>query len=314
MDAIIFGPILSRRFGVSLGIDVSPALKRCNFDCLYCELDPRAPVAHSDVTLSVSDIIEALQKALVIHPHVDVITLTANGEPTLYPHFTQLAHALVAAKGTRKLLILTNSAGLIDEEIFDALQLFDQVKCSLDAVTPAVFAKIDRPHATITIEAIKSALVRFASLYRGELIIEILVVKGINDTIEEMQALSDFLRPLRLHRIDIGTIDRPPAYKVEAVSNGVLEALAGCFDPALPVHIAKRHTQHAIASHYSDEEIVATLANRVLSPQEVLELFDSASQEALARMVGEGVVCTQAINEQLFYLLCKNLVKKRQKA
>ncbi|WP_457599000.1 radical SAM protein, partial [Hydrogenimonas sp.] len=86
----IFGPIPSRRFGVSLGIDLSPGRKQCNFDCLYCELSPSKPVERSENPPPVERIITELADALEEHPDTEVITLTANGEPTLYPDLEEL--------------------------------------------------------------------------------------------------------------------------------------------------------------------------------------------------------------------------------
>ena len=81
---IIFGPIHSRRFGVSLGVDLSPFVKQCNFDCLYCELAQSQTTQNQTNIVEVDEIIDALKEHL--DEKIDVITLTANGEPTLYPY------------------------------------------------------------------------------------------------------------------------------------------------------------------------------------------------------------------------------------
>ena len=90
MQNIIFGPIHSRRFGISLGVDLSPNKKQCNFDCLYCELGGAKSVASMEDVLSVDQILHPLLKRLENEPKLDVITLSANGEPTLYPHLLEL--------------------------------------------------------------------------------------------------------------------------------------------------------------------------------------------------------------------------------
>lgn len=88
----IFGPVNSRRFGSSLGIDLSPALKQCNFDCLYCELAPSATTDKQANVVEVATIINELREHL--NDKIDVITITANGEPTLYPYLDELIDAL----------------------------------------------------------------------------------------------------------------------------------------------------------------------------------------------------------------------------
>ena len=125
MSNIIFGPIYSRRFGKSLGVDLSPGKKQCNFDCLYCELDPAKTMDKQDEVLSVAEIATAIKIALSEHKDIDFLTLTANGEPTLYPYLSELIDEINTFKGTTKTLILTNAAMIDDEKIQEALVKLD---------------------------------------------------------------------------------------------------------------------------------------------------------------------------------------------
>ena len=115
---LIFGPIPSRRFGVSLGIDLSPNIKQCNFDCLYCELDFAKTISKQTQVVSVKDIITQLKIALQDHKNIDVITFTANGEPTLYPYLSQLIDEVDKIKGDIKTLILSYSLSTFKVLIF----------------------------------------------------------------------------------------------------------------------------------------------------------------------------------------------------
>lgn len=135
MSNIIFGPIHSRRFGKSLGVDLSPGKKQCNFDCLYCELDPAKTMDSYDDVVSVEEIASAIKQALKEHKDIDFITLTANGEPTLYPHLSKLIDEINTFKGMTKTLILTNAATIDDIKVQDALLKLDEVKLSLDCAT-----------------------------------------------------------------------------------------------------------------------------------------------------------------------------------
>ncbi len=112
----IFGPVNSRRFGRSLGVDLSPAIKQCNFDCLYCELAPAAPLPKQQSVIEPHLIIKELQKHL--HDNIDVITITANGEPTLYPYLNELIKAIDAIKKDTKTLILSNGSLLDQKAVF----------------------------------------------------------------------------------------------------------------------------------------------------------------------------------------------------
>ncbi len=310
----IFGPVNSRRFGVSLGIDLSPSHKQCNFDCLYCELAPAATVDHQTDTVSVDEIITALNSALDQHDNIDVITLTANGEPTLYPYLDELIEAIDGIKGSMQTLILSNSATLADPKIFSTLLKLDQVKLSLDAVTPDVFKKIDRPHEGIEVSEVVAVVRAFSKAFKGELFIEILFVQGLNDTTEEIQALNKALLQIDAARIDLGTIDRPPAYPVEGLTYTQLHHIAMQFDPSLPIHIASRHKAETATSSYTEEEIINTLDKRPLSSDDIDLLFDDNSKQRLKALINDGTIIQIERSGITFYIPKQNAHRKRQKS
>ena len=298
---IIFGPINSRRFGKSLGVDLSPGKKQCNFDCLYCELDPAKTMAQQDEVLSVAQIVEAVKEGLKEHGDIDVLTITANGEPTLYPYLGELIEEINKIKGDTKTLILSNAATIDDEKVQDALLKFDEVKLSLDCATQICLRKLDRSHEGIDVEAIKKGMLDFKSRYHGALIIEILVVATLNDKPEEIAALNNYLLQLRPDRIDLGTIDRPPAFDVKPVSYETLLALSHQFDPSLPLYIASRKKAEMTPSPYSSEEILDTLAKRPLTKEDIAALLDEESQKRFEVLKNEGKIVPVNSNGVIFY-------------
>jgi len=301
MSNIIFGPIHSRRFGKSLGVDLSPGLKQCNFDCLYCELAPAPTMdAYVDV-VSVEEIATAIKKALEEHQDIDFITLTANGEPTLYPHLSKLIDEINTFKGETKTLILTNAANIDDVKIQDALCKLDEVKLSLDCATQKCLQKLDRSHSSIDVENIKAGMLAFKSKYKGPLIIEILIVKTLNDSKEEIEKINAFLLKLKPTRIDISSIDRPPAYAVQAVGYEELLNISHLFDSSLPVYIASRKKAEMKASSYSDEEILETLDKRPLTQEDIEALFDEYSQNRVQNLLRKEKIKTVSTNGVEFY-------------
>ena len=306
MSSIIFGPIHSRRFGKSLGIDLSPSTKQCNFDCLYCELDPADTMdSYSDI-VPVDDIISALESAMVKHTPVDFITLTANGEPTLYPHLSELIDRIDTLKGDTKTLILSNGSTISDSSVADALLKLDVVKLSLDCATNRCMRKLDRSHKGITVEDIMDGMLRFRSRYEKPLIIETLFVKSINDKSAGIEKLSEFFLRLQPTRIDIGTIDRPPAYRVEPLSYGELLELSQIFDSSLPIYISSRKRVDASPQSYSRDEILSTLRKRPLSDDDIEILFDIESRDRLKELISEkkiDILSNSGIN---FYTFAKN--------
>ena len=308
----IFGPINSRRFGSSLGIDLSPALKQCNFDCLYCELAPSATTDEQKNVVEVSTIINELKEHL--HDKIDVITITANGEPTLYPYLDELIDELNKIKNSTQTLILTNSSTLVNEKVFNSLLKLDQVKLSLDAVSNSVFKRIDRPHVNIEIEKIVQKVIEFSKVYKGKLFIEILFVKDLNDTKEEIQKLNDVLMQLKVTRIDIGTIDRPPAYPVSGVSYKELHDISHLFNSTLPIHIASRvHAEPNNASYDDDDEILNTLDKRPLTAEDIDLLFDEESKKRLYLLIKNSRITKKSVGNLEFFILHENEERKRTK-
>jgi len=309
----IFGPVASRRFGTSLGIDLSPGKKQCNFDCLYCELAPAITVDKQSESHQAAEIVQQLQSALIEHPHTDVITLTANGEPTLYPYLDELIEGINTIKEDKETLILTNSATLSSPKTYKSLLNLDQVKLSLDAVSQEVFKKIDRPHEDIDLDNLIHSVVQFSKEFTGKLFIEILFVRGLNDTTEEIKALNEVLKTLKCQRIDLGTIDRPPAYPIEGLNYQELFEIAHQFDTSLPIHIASRKNVKTEPSAYSSEEIINTLDKRPLTQADVEILFDEASIKRLNQLIKEKEVSIKHIANLDFYLPSKNITRKKVK-
>jgi wyosine [tRNA(Phe)-imidazoG37] synthetase (radical SAM superfamily) len=308
---IIFGPINSRRFGSSLGVDLSPGSKQCNFDCLYCELAPMATVDSQNNTVEVEKIIDELK--LHLNDKIDVITLTANGEPTLYPFLEELMDEIDKIKGSTQTLILTNSATLVNEKVFKTLLKLDQVKLSLDAVSSDVFKKIDRPHVSIQIENIVQKVIAFSKVYQGKLFIEILFVHGLNDTKEEVAKLNDVLKNIDCTRIDLGTIDRPPAYPVAGISYKELHDISLMFESNLPIHIASRIHAEPNNSSYTNDEIINTLDKRPLTHDDIDLLFDDDSKNRLKQLIKEQIIVTKSVGNLDFLVPHANLKRKLKK-
>ena len=177
----IFGPLNSRRFGRSLGIDVSGGKKQCNFDCLYCELGKSKKVSSYSDIVSPQVIINELRSVIVDLKNIDVITISANGEPTLYPYLNEIIDEVNVLKIgiNAKSLILSNSSMIINNQIRQILNKFDIVKLSLDSATESGFKKLDRPIENIKIDEIIEGMIAFSQEFKGELVVEVLFIKNI---------------------------------------------------------------------------------------------------------------------------------------
>ena len=282
----IFGPVASRRFGLSLGIDLSPDKKRCNFDCIYCELEPSKPTIFYDNPPSVEEIFEEVKKA-VNHYRFDVLTITSNGEPTLYPYLDELITKIKTLN--HKTLILSNSSTINKETIRNTLKKFDIVKLSLDSANEKTFKKIDRPHKSINLKDIIDGMKKFREMYKGEFIIEVLVVRGINDKEEEFIQLNEVLKEIKPDRVDISTIDRPPAYNVKPVDEERLFELSK-FIENQHIFIPTRKKLKTEFEELSKEEILTTLKKRPFTENDVKNLFNPNTQKIFNDLLKEKLI------------------------
>ncbi|EOG9652662.1 radical SAM protein [Campylobacter upsaliensis] len=293
---MIFGPVNSRRFGLSLGVDLSGAKKQCNFDCVYCELEAAKPMKEQESVLSVEEILTELKAVLKKDVKFDVLTLTANGEPSLYPYLKELILELKKLIKDKKILILSNGTAVLDEEKMRTLMLCDIVKFSLDSANEKTFYKIDRALKGIDLSTMIEKMAEFRAKFSGALVMEILIVKGFNDNEEEFILLNDALAKIAPMRVDLSSIDRPPAYAVSGVDEMRLLELSGLIS-SVPVFIAKRYK--AILS-FSEEELLKTLRLRPQSELDV-ECFDTKSKRNLQTLLEKGQIKSVNLAGVKFY-------------
>ena len=293
----IFGPISSRRFGMSLGIDLSPDEKSCNFDCIYCELEKAQKSDTIKNPPKVEDIINDVKKGFEKF-QFDVLTITANGEPTLYPYLDELVDKLKIFD--KKLLILSNSSTINNPQIQQILKKLDIVKLSLDSTNPKTFKKIDRPLDTIKIDNIIKGIKEFSKIYKGELIIEILVVQGINDKIEEFVELNKVLSQINPTRVDISTIDRPPAYDVKPVEYEKLFELSKQIKNQ-HIFIASRKNLENKKESFTKDEILTTLKKRPFTESDVKNILDDNSQKLFFELLENGVLKEKIVANSKFF-------------
>lgn len=285
---LTFGPVNSRRFGISLGIDLSPSHKQCNFDCLYCELAPAPTINKQINSYNVVDYINAVKIALEKNPEIQVITITANGEPTLYPYLDHLVDKLNKIKGDKKLLILSNAALITDFKIIKALKKIDIVKLSLDCATNECFKKLDRIDKSIDAQKMIDGIYNFNKVFKNDLILEILFVDTINNKEKELDELYEILYDLNPTRVDIGTIHRPPAYSVSPISYEELKQIADSFTN-LNISIAHKN-KISLNKYLCENEILNLLDKRPQSLDDIENLLDKESRKIFDELLNNNKI------------------------
>jgi wyosine [tRNA(Phe)-imidazoG37] synthetase (radical SAM superfamily) len=207
----IFGPVPSRRLGRSLGVDLVP-YKTCTFDCIYCDLGrtTRKTITRQSYVPreKIQEELELYLSALGKKP--DYITISGSGEPTLNANIGEIIPRIKEITST-PIAVLTNSSLLSLDEVRKDLSEADVVLPSLDAITPALFEYINRPHPSLRIEEIVSGLIQFRKQYRGQIWLEILFCRGVNDGRDEVEKLKQVIERVQPDRIQLNTPVRPPA-------------------------------------------------------------------------------------------------------
>ncbi len=239
-DKIVFGPVQSRRLGVSLGINLLPLSKKyCNYDCLYCECgwSHLMPVKPGDIPRR-KDVAQALRETLAEMKMdgrtPDVITFAGNGEPTMHPDFAGIAEDTVSIRdewfpGCR-ITLLTNATLLHTEKIRRAISLLDVNILKLDTAVERTFLRLNKPSPGITLERV----IRNLTGYYGQKTLQTLFIRGKNSyadldntTGEEMEALLRAYRLIRPDSIMVYTFERDTAAgDIVRIPPGELESLA----------------------------------------------------------------------------------------
>ncbi|RDU65486.1 radical SAM protein [Helicobacter sp. MIT 14-3879] len=301
---IVFGPIISRRFGVSLGVDLSPSKKQCNFDCLYCELKASRSVESFSDILPLDILLDSVKNALKIHKNINVLTITANGEPTMYPYLKEFIIGIKPYVASNiKTLILSNGSLFGDKNVSGALKYFDIVKFSLDSLDEKSYKKIDRIHKSLNLDSIKDGIRSYAMSRKNMLICEVLLVKGINDNESSMRPLAEFLREINVDRVDLGTIDRPPAYNVESASFEKISEISKLFFD-LYVSIPKRKNSELVnLLDLMEDEILELLKRRPLEIKEIRNIFSKDSINRLESLLKVNKIQTKSIGLIDFYVV-----------
>ena len=206
----IYGPVLSRRLGLSLGVDPVP-LKTCNLNCIYCQLGPTPSRKGTSPALPpVSIILDELSEALASAPEVDYVTVSGSGEPTLHEGLGSLIRAIRALTKI-PIAVITNGTLLSSGDVREALCQADVVLPSLDAAENRAFKRIARPYGWLVVEGVIAGLVAFRRQFRRQLWLEVMLICGLNDTPEQLNHLKAAIDTIKPDRIHLNTVVRPPA-------------------------------------------------------------------------------------------------------
>jgi len=205
----LFGPVPSRRLGLSLGVNIIPH-KTCSYNCVYCEVGRTNNLTIERKSFyDPEDIKKEFLENIDKMGHIDFVTFSGSGEPTLNKDIGNLIR-FVKSKGF-KTCVLTNGSLLFMDDVKRDLMAADVVIPSLDSARLESFLKVNRPCRGLGLEKIIRGLADFSKVFSGEIWLEVLFVKGVNDSRDDLDALVEAIGLIVPDRVQIGTVDRPPA-------------------------------------------------------------------------------------------------------
>jgi wyosine [tRNA(Phe)-imidazoG37] synthetase (radical SAM superfamily) len=305
----LFGPVPSRRLGMSLGVDLIPH-KICSLNCVYCECgrtitlttERREYVPADEVMKELADFFDT-------KPSPDYITFSGAGEPTLNSRFGEVLTFIKNHKPNIPLAVLTNGSLLNDSKVRDELMLADVVLPSLDAATEKAFRKIDRPFRQLKLSEYIQGLVDFRHIFKGKIWLEVFILPGLNDDIENLDALKIAFGQIQPDSIQLNTLDRPGAVEdIRPAGRAELQQIADYWKLDNVEIIASAPKRKDIKSYREDVEnaILETIARRPCTLEdleEILGIHINEINKYLGVLDGDNKIEVSFQSRGIFYQL-----------
>jgi wyosine [tRNA(Phe)-imidazoG37] synthetase (radical SAM superfamily) len=303
----LFGPVPSRRLGISLGIDLIPH-KTCSLNCVYCECGRTTNLTIERKEYVPTDqVIKELDQYLKDQPQLDYITFAGSGEPLLNSRIGRIIDWLKTNHPGYKLCLLTNGTLFADQNTRKEVLDLDLIIPSLDAATEEVFSKVNRPHKSLNCNQMIEDLVKLREEFPGTIILEIMIVPGLNDSRQELVALKSAIKRIRPDRVQLGTLDRPGTEDwVEAAPLETMEAIARFLGNVELIGNFKPRRQIASFNEMHSDSILEILKRRpctVGDLQQSLNLHPAELQKYVNQLLEENLIKVEQRERGQFLIL-----------
>jgi wyosine [tRNA(Phe)-imidazoG37] synthetase (radical SAM superfamily) len=304
MDRFVFGPVPSRRLGFSLGVDIIPR-KYCNFDCIYCQIGKTTDtnVARNRF-FEVEEVIKEIADAVQDTERVDFVTFSGSGEPTLNKNLGVMIKELKRSVSI-PVAVITNSSLMWIEEVRNDLINADVVLPSLDAASDDVFKSINRPQANLELASIIEGIRDFRKNFKGKIWLEIMLIKDVNDSPDELQKLRSALDNLEVDKIHLNTVTRPPSERnVGPLNRKELEQIRRSFGSRCEIISSfEKDGIHEEQAGWTTT-LVDVLKRRSLTIQDIVRITGASSlqvNEELNRMEKKGSIKAYRLGNDIYY-------------
>jgi wyosine [tRNA(Phe)-imidazoG37] synthetase (radical SAM superfamily) len=307
MYKYLFGPVPSRRLGVSLGVDLVPK-KVCSIDCVYCEVGKTTRLSLTRENYISSDKIKTeLEHYFKNNPQPDYITITASGEPTLNSNLGEIIRFVKQTKPEVSVALITNGTLLHDSKVREAIKDVDLVLPSLDAATEEVFRRINRPHKDLDFEQYIQGLIDFGKEFTGKIWLEVFILPGYNDSEKELSELKKLILKIRHDSVQLNTLDRPGTVaNLRGATQDELQQVIDFWKLDHVEIIAKAKQGNKEQSYRKDTEnaILETVSRRPCTLEDlttILGMCDEEVSKCLNGLVKKNLVETIEQGRGVFY-------------
>ncbi len=301
----VYGPVLSRRLGRSLGIDPVP-FKTCNLNCVYCQLGPTPSSRRTEAVYPpLSAVLKEASEALASAQDLDCVTIAGSGEPTLYEDIGPLIRAIKAMTRV-PVAVLTNGTLLTSQSVREALYQADVVLPSLDAAENRAFTRLARPPGGLDVEEVIAGLVAFRRHFFGQIWLEIMLVRGVNDTGEQLDRLREAIHRIRPDRAQLNTVVRPPAAEwAHPVPPDRMAEIAAYLGPRCEVIADLSERLPTVKEAPASDRILEVVKRRPMTLYDladVLGVFPAEVSPCIARLMMAGTIQSRLYQSGLFYV------------
>jgi wyosine [tRNA(Phe)-imidazoG37] synthetase (radical SAM superfamily) len=309
MYKYLFGPVPSRRLGMSLGIDLIPK-KVCSLNCVYCEVGKTTKLTTDRLEYVKYDkVIAELKDFMSNNPTIDYITFSGSGEPTLNSRIGDVLNFVKDNYPDVKTAVLTNGTLLSDKNLRKELLKADVILPSLDAAGQEAFEKINRPAPELSLQNYIQGMIDFRKEYEGKIWLEVLFLKGYNDSKDELIRLKEAIKKIKPDSVQLNTLDRPGTVEgLIPLTKEELQHIIDFWGFSNVEIIASEVERTTIESYRSDVEsaILETIARRPCTLDDLHRLLGIHVNEInkyLGTLETEGKIITKSLERGIFYEL-----------
>jgi wyosine [tRNA(Phe)-imidazoG37] synthetase (radical SAM superfamily) len=300
----VFGPVPSRRLGFSLGVDIIPR-KCCTFDCIYCQVGKTTDKKIERRSFYSPDSIVAEVVAKLGEPgHVDVISISGSGEPTLNIDLGWIVKE-IKQRTTIPVAVITNGSLLWREDVRHDLLSADIVLPSLDAAREEEFERINRPHPSILLADIIKGIQGFGRDYKGSIWLEVMLVKNVNNSLEHLKILQETILRMDVDKVHLNTVVRPPLEPMaEKIGEDDLLKIAPLFGKSCEIIAAFAKDDSVFRKDNWVVSVKEMVQRRSLSVEDVAVTTGISIEEARARLdelVRKNELREECFSDRIFY-------------